>query len=124
MSRVIVFGADGLIGHYLVAELQAHSEVCGTLHGTAEQYPTAFFPAIQLMYDVDAADSATIRKILATFRPDWAINAIGLAKRPLTLDRTTNIEINAIFPHRLAALCGERDIRLLHFCLLYTSRCV
>jgi dTDP-4-dehydrorhamnose reductase len=43
------------------------------------------------------------------------INCIGIVKQAeAAKDPVTSIEINALFPHRLARLCQERGIRLIH----------
>lgn len=114
MSRVLVFGADGLIGHYLIANLSEHAEIMGTLHGIPDN-GAAFPPTVRQAYGIDAADTPSISKLLDSFRPDWVINAIGLVKRPRAADPIASLEANTLFPHRLAALCGQRGIRLLHF---------
>jgi len=56
-----------------------------------------------------------VRDVLDDFRPDAVVNAVGLVKqRPDADNAIDSIEINALFPHRLAALCAEFDVRLLH----------
>lgn len=125
MRRVLVFGGDGLIGHYLLAGLAKEHAVGGTLHGAWEEYPADYPAGPIAAWGVDAADERRLCEVLDDFRPDWAINAIGLVKRPRADDAVASLEVNALFPHRLSKACGERGVRLLHFstdCVFAGSR--
>lgn len=115
VSRVLVFGADGLIGHYLVAGLARDYKVGGTLHGVREAYPAGYPNAPIVAWGVDAANVGRVHRALDDFRPDWVINAVGLVKRDKAADAVASLEANTLFPHRLSQACGERNVRLLHF---------
>ncbi|HEY5190612.1 MAG TPA: hypothetical protein VII77_01400, partial [Candidatus Deferrimicrobium sp.] len=45
---------------------------------------------------------------------DWAFNCIGLIKQRTDTSPEDFRAVNASFPHRLAASCRERGIRLVH----------
>lgn len=115
MSRVIVFGGDGLLGSHLYLALKNAHHLCLTLHSETPQYPKRLFASAQVITGVAAGDKARVASVLDTYRPDWVINAIGLTKRPLASDPYASLEANSLFPHLLAGLCAERATRMIHF---------
>ena len=115
MPGILIFGADGLIGHHLFVHFRQQTRTFGTLHGSRERYPESLFPRDCIRDHLAAEDTPTVARALDSFRPDWVINAIGLVKRPLADHPLASLEANTLFPHRLANLCGQRGIRLLHF---------
>lgn len=113
--RVLVFGAAGMLGHKLLERLSSRFETFGTLRGTAAGLP-ATLPTQRLIENVSGTDVAALRTVLDTVRPDVAINCIGIIKQLKEAKAAVpSIAINALLPHQLAELCGERGIRLLHF---------
>ena len=62
---------------------------------------------------VRAEEPRTIARALDETRPDAVVNCIGIVKQAVE-DPEPAIRINALFPHRLAAACRERDVRLIH----------
>ena len=110
--RVLILGGDGMLGHRLHRELAGRHEVGVTVRrpGLAASPPVEAFP------DVDVRDFGRVEEAVATFRPRAIVNAVGVVKqRPEAEDPLPALEINSVFPHRLAALCLEKGIRLVHF---------
>jgi dTDP-4-dehydrorhamnose reductase len=53
--------------------------------------------------------------VLANNRPEVVVNCIGVVKQDAAAkDPLTSIEVNALFPHRLAKACAEIGSRLIH----------
>jgi dTDP-4-dehydrorhamnose reductase len=103
--RILVIGGDGMLGHRLVQELSIRHEVSATSRGDG----TGPFSG------VDVKSTAAVARAIDAARPDAVVNAAGLVKqRPEASDLPEAIEVNALFPHRLAALCRERSVRLVH----------
>lgn len=103
--RVLLLGADGMLGHRLARTLRSRHELCVT---TRAEGPPPFF-------GVDARDAAALSRVFDAARPDAVVNTIGLVKqRPEAADTAAAVEVNALLPHRLAALCRERSARLVH----------
>jgi dTDP-4-dehydrorhamnose reductase len=103
--RILVIGGDGMLGHQLVRSLSARHEVAAT---TRAEGPGSFA-------GVEVRSPATVARAIDAARPDAVVNAVGLVKqRPEAADTAAAIEVNALFPHRLAALCRERSARLVH----------
>src|SRR6185369_12309168 len=69
----------------------------------------------RVLQAVDLTDDASIGAALLPARPDAVVNAAGLVKqRPTGQDVVAAITVNALLPHRLAALCAAGGIRLVH----------
>ena len=119
MSRLLILGS------HLYLALNATNDLCLTLHGDASSHPPHLFDGAQVAQRVAAGDVDRIARLLDSFRPDWVINAIGLVKRALAADPCASLEANTVLPHRLAKLCAERSVRLMHFstdCVFAGSR--
>jgi dTDP-4-dehydrorhamnose reductase len=114
--RILILGGDGMLGHRLLVEFGGGHDTAITLRGPCERYAGfPIFDSNRCFCDVDARDFDSIERAVDAFGPQVVINAIGLVKqRDDADDRRLAIEINALLPHRLAALCCERRARLVH----------
>lgn len=105
--RILVLGADGMLGHELVHQLTPLHDVATTTRresGGAGRYG-----------GVDARRPDSVVGVLADFRPDAVVNAVGLVKQlPDGQSHLAALEVNALWPHRLAALCRVAGARLVH----------
>jgi len=71
--------------------------------------------------NVRADDLATVQRAIERSNPDVVINCIGIVKQlPAASDPLPSIAINALFPHQLAKICRQKNIRLIHM----SSDCV
>lgn len=115
--RILILGAGGMLGHRLVAHLAPRHEVHATWRA---EVPRAELAAGGVALagacgGVDARDVTALRTALERARPQVVVNAVGLVKqRHEASDPVAAIELNALLPHRLAALCAECGARLLH----------
>ena len=115
--RILVLGGDGMLGHALLEELGPRHQVWATLHRDRPSYAAhaALFRE-RALYRIDVRQHAALRRALAAARPEAVVNAVGLVKqRAEVKDAVAAVELNALFPHRLARLCGEVGARLVHF---------
>lgn len=114
--RILILGGDGMLGHRLLHHFGARHEVRATLRGPLERYAGfGLFHAGNADGDIDVQDFGTVRKAFAAFRPDAVINATGVVKqRAEAAQALPSIEINALFPHRMAALCAKAGVRFVH----------
>jgi dTDP-4-dehydrorhamnose reductase len=104
-----------MLGHVLVRGLAVRHVVTGTVRRRAGSPNLRAASGARLIDGVDAHEPSTIERALAETAPDVVINAIGVVKqRPEARDPLRTIETNALFPHRLAAVCRTRAIRLIH----------
>jgi dTDP-4-dehydrorhamnose reductase len=117
-SRILILGATGMLGHKLFAALSQNSsyEVLGAVR-TSERASSWFSPALikNLRAGVDADNFDTVIRIIAETKPEIVINCIGIIKQtPLAKDPLISININALFPHKLAFVCKAAGARLIH----------
>lgn len=115
--RVLVLGASGMLGSAVFREFDGHAphEVWGLVRN--EALLSYFSPAQQsrLVTGVDVLDEAALRAAFERVRPDVVINCVGLIKQKEHVeDPLVVLPINAMLPHRLAALCASGNVRLLH----------
>jgi len=127
--KLLVLGGAGMLGHELAASLAGRHDVGVTLRGTSARPrisrprgarpgadpwdgalpPDRIFPGLDVRCQDDLA------ALLADFHPDAVLNAVGLGKeRREGRTPLPAVEINTVFPHRLARLCRVAGIRMLH----------
>jgi dTDP-4-dehydrorhamnose reductase len=115
MSRVLILGGLGMLGHQLAATLNATHEVTVTMRDAVEQLPPRY-PSVDVIGDIELRSSDTLAALFAAARWDVVINAAGVIKhRAEANDATQTIAINALLPHELAAACARNGMRLIHF---------
>ena len=107
--RILILGGDGMLGHQLEETLSPRHEVFVTLHGEGEAYAaTGVRFGERALFGVDALSDDALRGAIAEVRPLVVLNAVGVVKQRMAAsDALKSIALNALLPHRLAALCGE-----------------
>ncbi len=110
--RILILGGNGMLGHQLCRLLPERMEVWATFREKPEKFE--FLPEEQMLDKVYAQDTARLAEVLDTVKPDAVVNAVGIVKqRDEAKQAVPSIQINALFPHQLANLCIERDIRVI-----------
>lgn len=113
MTRILVLGATGMLGHVLLQSLAKQFEVAGCIH-EENTYPE--LEGYKLYSQCDALNANSYIPALDDFKPDVVINAIGIIKQ---MDEakvpTPTIAVNALLPHQLQALAAERGARFIQF---------
>jgi dTDP-4-dehydrorhamnose reductase len=110
--KVLIFGGNGMLGHQLCRLLPERMEVWTTLRGISAQFD--FLPQERILRNVSAQDIGRLSEILDIVKPHAVVNAVGIVKqRDEAKQAAPSIQINALFPHQLADLCVERDIRVI-----------
>ncbi len=114
--RVLVLGANGMLGHKLLQCLATRHEVIGTLRRDARPFQGhPVLGKLPLLSGVHTDDFDTISRAVSHSRPDAIINAIGLIKQlPGAKDPIPSISINSLLPHRLAQLARNEGARFFH----------
>ena len=113
--RILVFGASGMIGSTMIRVLSEKKEweVFGTVRsGSVRSF---FSPKLaeRLISGIDVENQDTLVRVFGQVRPDVVINCVGLTKHHVEADDPLMaIPLNALLPHRLAALCGIAGARL------------
>jgi dTDP-4-dehydrorhamnose reductase len=100
--RVLILGGDGMLGHRLYLHLRSRHEVKVTLRLALPAYTQ--YDLFNTANTCDVVDAVS-----------FIVNGIGIVKqRSAASQAVPAIEVNALFPHRLAVLCRAHGIRLIH----------
>jgi dTDP-4-dehydrorhamnose reductase len=114
--KILVLGGAGMLGHKLYALLSRDFEAYVTFRATPEPlFALGLFEPQRSIASVAAEDFETVSRAVGAVQPEVVINCIGVVKQaPAASNAIPAIEINALFPHRLAALCQGHGIRVIH----------
>lgn len=117
MSRILILGAGGMLGHVMLRVFAADPahEVWGTVRNSG--IGARFTPevAARLIGGIDVEDHDALVRVFTETRPDLVINCIGIVKQLADADDPlVALPINAILPHRLARLCALVGARFVH----------
>ena len=112
-TRVLVLGATGMLGHEACRVLAEHYE---EVHATARDTERARRLGVTAeLHSFDATRPEGIEALLDRVRPAVLLNCIGIVKQLEAASLPIpSIEINSLFPHRLAACCAASAVRLIH----------
>lgn len=114
--RILVLGGGGMLGHQLLHQWSGRHDVRAAVRGDIARYRQYPWFAPENTYpNVDASQTDQLLSLFAEFRPEVVVNAVGIIKqRSEASNIALNVEVNALLPHRLAALCAATRSRLVH----------
>ena len=114
--RILILGGDGMLGHQLFKHLKSRHDVRVTLRQDMAVYKRFMLFSTENTYPgIDVRSSGRLVEVLTDFHPDAVVNAIGIVKQlPEAKESIPSLEINALFPHRLALLCKDISARMIH----------
>ena len=114
-KRIFIFGGDGMLGHILLKNLEKKHDVKVTLRNNILFYDKYnIFNINNSIDEFDPLNSHNLDEILCEYRPDIVINALGLIKqRSEAANYILSLEINSLFPHRLALACKRINARFI-----------
>lgn len=104
-----------MLGHKLVQQYQDRHDTWATIRGRTSDYlGYGFLRPERTIEAVNVEDAKAVRDAITTVSPDVVINAVGIIKQLLSSqDVIRTLEINSIFPNRLAELGREFGFRLI-----------
>jgi dTDP-4-dehydrorhamnose reductase len=125
MTRILILGGGGMLGHKLCQLLpEQRFEVVATLRRPTD-YPS-LFSEVQLITGVDVLNERSLNSAIDEAAPDVIVNSVGVIKQKREAeDRYLTVAINSWLPHRLAKICAESGRRLIHIstdCVFSGSR--
>lgn len=105
-----------MLGHQFLRSWQDRHEVKVTLRGNIGDYGSrSLFTPFNSYDGIDVRSTDALERIMTEFKPDAVVNAVGVTKQRTDGSNIIPIiEINALFPHSLAELCGRYTTRLVH----------
>jgi dTDP-4-dehydrorhamnose reductase len=114
VSRVLVLGGSGMLGHVLWQTCSERFDAYATVRPDELRGPAAdVLDPVRTVSGVRVEEPRTVARALDETRPDALVNCIGVVKQAID-DPAEAIEVNALFPHQLASACRERGARLVH----------
>jgi len=116
MTRVLLVGGSGMLGHRLALELAGRAGL--DVHVTVRRPVPEPFRAVGVRY-YDGVDlgsgSGPIARLLGELAPDVVLNAVGAIKQK---DLAANVDqsffLNGVLPHSLALLNPNPAARVVH----------
>lgn len=120
--KIAILGATGMIGHRLFKDLQNDFEVMGY----GRKLPSLFKDFIKVSdsnyySQFDALNFSSFDVHLTKYKPNVILNCVGVVKQLEASKRSIpSIELNSLFPHRLALFAQSIDARVINF----SSDCV
>lgn len=114
MTRVLVLGGTGMLGHVLWRTCNERFDAYATVRGDElEGEAAAALDPDRTVTGVRAEDPQSLTRALDATRAEAVVNCIGVVKQVVD-DPVATIRVNSLFPHELAAACRERGARLIH----------
>lgn len=115
MTRVLVLGGGGVLGHKVFQALSKRFETFATFRHFVRYPVYEDVPRTDTIDDIDVTDFDTVVRAFAQVKPDVAVNCIGIVKQSEEAkDPLTCIRVNSLFPHQLVGLCAATEVRMLH----------
>ena len=112
--RILVLGADGMLGHEAVHVLAPALEVWAACRDP-RGLPDLGIPAARLLGGLDATSAGSARDVLDRAKPDLVLNAVGIVKQLAAgKEAIPSITVNSLWPHVLAEACATAGARLVH----------
>lgn len=104
-----------MLGHQVAHQLSRSHDVVTTVRKPPTLEIETALAGCAVVVGVDIRDPGATRDLLLSTRPHAVINAVGIVKqRPEGADPLESIEVNSLFPHRLASEASLVDARVIH----------
>ena len=107
MTKVLVLGSTGMIGHQVFNYLKVNS--------VFELYNVSFRKKLQDdSFLLDARSEDTFVKCIESISPNYIINCVGVLINGSNRDPENAIFLNSYLPHRLSRLADVINAKLIH----------
>ncbi len=113
---VLILGVNGMLGSTMMQFFKQQNKftTCGTIRNEILSDKIRCFEQ-DIFQNVIAEDPTLLENLIISKKPKFIINCIGIIKQlDVSNDASLSININSIFPHRLAFLCKKHGVRLIH----------
>ena len=114
--RILILGGSGMLGHQLFKHVKDRHETRVTLRREIAAYEACnLFNPLNAYAGIDVRATDQLKEVFEDFQPGVVVNAVGIIKQlPSANESIPSIELNSLFPHRLALLCKENNVRVIH----------
>ena len=116
--KILILGGTGMIGHRMWLTLKQDHDVWGTVRKNKANFPIIKnFVSENYVIECDnVLDLNRVTEIVQTIRPDYILNCTGIVKQlELSKNHIYSIELNSLFPHKLAAIASDHNARMIQF---------
>ena len=112
--KILIIGANGMIGNGIFTYLSRNHDVFGTLKGSLADYK---MPSTRNIFSgIDLKDISSINNIIEDLNPEVLINCSGIIKQKSKYySDEEHIYLNSQIPNILADICTTRNVRLVNF---------
>ncbi len=118
MSKVLVLGARGMLGHKLCQLLpEKGCDVVATIRQAPADLErcSEVFSGVEIIGGLDVMDDSALAGTVNRVKPDYIVNAIGIVKQLKEAHNALlSVGINSYLPHKLARLARESGAKLIH----------
>jgi dTDP-4-dehydrorhamnose reductase len=119
-AKIVVLGGAGMLGHKMFQVLRERfPRTFCTIRENLRKPPFNRIELLQgddVILGVDVTDLAALDAILATLRPEFVVNCVGVIKqRAEAASPIPSIAINSLLPHKLAQMVARWGGRVIHF---------
>lgn len=113
--RVLVLGADGMLGHEIVKQFRTRYEVVASVRRAPNSVVQEALDGADVRMGFDAQHSDRLRAFVEGIAPDVVLNCLGVVKqRGSAQDMRKLISVNAAFPHELSAVAQSMGVKTIH----------
>ncbi|WP_019008861.1 dTDP-4-dehydrorhamnose reductase family protein [Deinococcus aquatilis] len=114
--KILILGGDGMFGHQFYQLVRERHDVRITVRQDFSSYANyGLFNRDNMYTGIDVRSSDRLAEVMADFRPDAVVNAVGIVKqRHSAKESIPSLEINSLLPHRLSELTRLGGARLVH----------
>ena len=114
--KVLVLGANGMLGHMLCRKLPDHFKITACVRQKNNAFSKKVPHNVNIREGFNLFDISLLESIIQDEQPDWIINCIGVIKQSKDVsDIPQMYHINGFFPHQLAKVALKFNAKVLHF---------
>lgn len=120
MSKVLILGGEGMLGHKMVQTLRQRfpNTACTIMGSPGDEFYSriGLFGEADVIPNVNAMDLHALESMLTEHKPDFIVNCVGVIKqRDETINALVSITLNSLLPHKLADITARWGGRVIHF---------
>lgn len=117
MKKVLIIGASGMIGHQMWMMAQKYYNAFAFIRKSKSHYDNwNLFNSKNVIDGVNVTDFSLVESKLIKIKPDVVINCTGITIRKKEIqDLNYTLNVNSLFPQKLAKWCQNQGVRLIHF---------
>ena len=120
MSKVLILGGSGMLGHKMFQLLGARfPETYATVRSSDSAdllKSVGLYDEQRMIEGIDVLEPLALSSLIAKLGPDVIVNCVGIVKQSEQASGSiASIKTNALLPHQLSEMCQEVGSRLIHF---------